>query len=604
MGRINKANWKKTIYYLKRNGFRETWYAVAERLKERKMPPYVWVPPSETELGAQRIQWREKGFTAAFSILVPVYRTKPEYLRELTDSLRRQTYPNWELILADATEDDSVERILRDVSTFGEVDFGDGVQNMLYSQSSVMDAACSEAYGSGEMKGQSTEEMVGASWNRGREAVAHGKDDLEKIGQQAGRNRTLGKEPGQDFPVSEAASPAFRPGRIRYIPLAENAGIAENTNQALPYAAGDYVGLLDHDDILTENALYEMAAAVEEGIRRGVRPWMLYSDEDKCSGDRSEYYEPHFKEDFNLDLLLSNNYICHFLIMKRELIQRLKFRKEFDGSQDYDLVLRAVYALREQESTIVHVPKVLYHWRCHPGSTAENPQSKLYAYESGKRAVQEFVRTMGWQAEAVETAHVGFYCLRYEGGIFACRPDVGAVGGRVVRRGRTVGGRFACFGEPFCGMATEEGRNDGMCPDKFSAVEGSLTGQENAGVGTERRQWDGGSRREGVVLYENLPVSYSGYLHRAKLPQDACAVDIRNIRVRPECRELFRQVVGVPYKTVGGKDMFDASLLPEDCDICRVSLELGRALRKAGYRILYLPHRDSDVKIRSGVVCF
>ena len=118
------------------------------------------------------------------------------------------------------------------------------------------------------------------------------------------------------------------------------------------------------------------------------------------------------------------------------------------------------------------------------------------------------------------------------------------------------------------------------------------------------RRGDRGSRREGVVLYENLPVSYSGYLHRAKLPQDACAVDIRNIRVRPECRELFRQVVGVPYKTVGGKDMFDASLLPEDCDICRVSLELGRALRKAGYRILYLPHRDSDVKIRSGVVCF
>ncbi len=476
MGRVNKANLKKTLYYLKRNGIRKTWYAILERLEERRRP-YVWVPPAREELGAQRTSWREGGPAPTFSILVPLYRTKPQYLRELVESVRCQTYPRWELILADATEDDSVERILR-------------------------------------------------NW----EDVEHAR-------------------------------------RIRYIRLAENAGISENTNQALLYATGDYAGLLDHDDILTENALHEMAAAIEAGTRRGKRPRMLYSDEDKCNGDRSEYYEPNFKEDFNLDLLLSNNYICHFLVMERELMQKIKLRREYEGAQDYDLVLRAAWALREEEDAIVHVPRVLYHWRCHTGSTAENPRSKLYAYENGRRAIQEFVRRAGWQAQVLDTDHVGFYKLSYQGDIFRIRTDVGAVGGRLVRKGKTVGGRLLQAGE----------RPGGALPHGVEA--------------------GGAPAREGEVLYKNLPVHYSGYLHRAQLPQDACAVDIRNIRVRPECRELFRQVVGVEYGTVPGGEIFDASLLPAGCGIRQVSLELGRALRAAGYRILYLPEKEFDRKI-------
>ena len=99
---------------------------------------------------------------------------------------------------------------------------------------------------------------------------------------------------------------------------------------------------------------------------------------------------------------------------------------------------------------------------------------------------------------------------------------------------------------------------------------------------------------DGSIFYENLPVNYSGYLHRAILPQDAFAVDIRNIRVRPECRELFRQVTGVCYRALQGTDIFDVSVLPEGFDIRRASLELGRALQEAGYRILYLPTKDSD----------
>lgn len=545
MGRVNKANLKKTLYYLKRNGIRKTWYAILERLEERRQRPYVWVPPAGEELEAQRDYWREGENAPTFSILVPLYRTKTQYLRELVESVRRQTYPGWELILADATEDDSVERILRD---WGDVE---------------------AEFGSGDVEAESG----GAA---GRKAVKA--ESAGAPGRWAGEHAR----------------------RIRYIRLAENAGISENTNQALLYATGDYAGLLDHDDILTENALHEMAAAIEAGTRRGKRPRMLYSDEDKCNGDRSEYYEPNFKEDFNLDLLLSNNYICHFLVMERELMQKLKLRREYEGAQDYDLVLRAAWALREEEDAIVHVPRVLYHWRCHTGSTAENPRSKLYAYENGRRAIQEFVRRAGWQAQVLGTAHVGFYKLSYQGDIFRIRTDVGAVGGRLVRKGRTVGGRLLQAGErPGGALQNSVQGGRGALADGVQGGSGALPDGVQGGGGAlpDGVEAGGALAREGEVLYKNLPVHYSGYLHRAQLPQDACAVDIRNIRVRPECRELFRQVVGVEYGTVPGEEIFDASLLPAGCGIRQVSLELGRALRAAGYRILYLPEKEFDRKI-------
>lgn len=535
MGRISVANLKKTIYYLQRNGIRKTWYAVWERLEERKAPSYIWRPVPEEELMLQRSLWRERGYTVTFSIVVPLYRTKPIFLRELADSLRCQTYPGWELILADATEDDSVERVVREIADYGGVDF------------------CKEDSGPGE-KG------------------------------------------------AEKGSLAFARGRIRYISLAQNAGIAENTNQALFYAAGDYVGLLDHDDVLTESALYEMAKAVTEGIQRGIRPQMLYSDEDKCNGDRTKYYEPNYKEDFNLDLLLSNNYICHFLVMDRELIGRLKFRKEYEGAQDYDLVLRAAYVLREQEAAIVHVPDVLYHWRCHLGSTAENPRSKLYAYEGGRRAIQDYADRAGWKAAAVQTAHVGFYALRYEGSVFDSRTDVGAVGGRVVRKGRVASGRLTDGHE-----AAEEPEGRAV-PGEDVRGSSLMDGHGVAGIPDGREVRHAGaiggspSRRGGAVLYENLPIHYSGYLHRAILPQDAYAVDLRNIQVRPECRDLFERITGVPYQEVPSEDIFDAALLPEDCDIRELSLALGRALHEAGYRVLYLPGDRKDVCVdRKGV---
>lgn len=118
-----------------------------------------------------------------------------------------------------------------------------------------------------------------------------------------------------------------------YVRLQENGGISENTNQALAYATGDYCGLVDHDDILTPDALYEMARAITEAVSEGKeKPVLLYSDEDKCDAQGNHFYDPHIKQDFNLDLLLTNNYICHLCVVETAWIQKLQIRRQYDGS--------------------------------------------------------------------------------------------------------------------------------------------------------------------------------------------------------------------------------------------------------------------------------
>ena len=205
--------------------------------------------------------------------------------------------------------------------------------------------------------------------------------------------------------------------RIRYEDLKENLGIAENTNAAFAMARGDFIALLDHDDLLAPNALYEIAAALEEHPEADV----IYTDEDKVTTDLSEHFQPHLKPDFNLDLLRSNNYICHFTVIETAFLKELKLRSGFDGAQDYDLVLRA-YAAGGQ---FVHVPKVLYHWRCHEASTASNPQSKRYAYEAGQRALEDYCLRKGWKATVSGLKHLGFYREDYEDSVFCQRPEIG-----------------------------------------------------------------------------------------------------------------------------------------------------------------------------------
>lgn len=450
MGGINRENLKKTWYYLQRNGLRSALAAAGERILEEKRE-YTYAEPSGETLTAQKNRHWE--YSPLISIVSPAYRTAPKYLREMIASVLGQTYGGWELLIADATEDDSVESVVR----------------------------------------------------------------------------------------------TFDDSRIRYLRLPGNSGIAENTNRALEQARGEYIGLLDHDDVLTADALYEMADRIVSGEAEGIRRKLLYSDEDKCNQNNTCYFEPHYKEKFNLDLLLCNNYICHFLVMESSLLRGLGLRSEFDGAQDFDLVLRAAGELMERPESIEHIPRVLYHWRCHTGSTAANPQSKRYAYEAGLRAVQAFADAKGWAAQAAERKHLGFYALRYKPDILSARPDVGAEGGRLVYRGRIVGGML---------------REDGKMP------------------------------------YQGLPAVFSGYMHRAALCQDAPALDIRCIRVRPGCRKLFEQVTGAPYREDRDGGRFDCRTLPPGADVQKLSLAFGTALRAEGYRLVWNP--DWTEKLRGG----
>lgn len=200
---------------------------------------------------------------------------------------------------------------------------------------------------------------------------------------------------------------AKKDSRILWKKLEENKGIAENTNEAFAMATGEFAGLLDHDDLLAPNALYEVAKALETEPDIDV----LYTDEDKVRGDEVlEHFQPHLKPDFNIDLLRSNNYICHFFVVRKSLLEKTGgFRREYDGAQDYDFIFRCTKAAGK----IHHIPEILYHWRTHQSSTADNPESKLYAFEAGKRAIEENLRQNGLIGEVSHTKDYGFYRVKY-----------------------------------------------------------------------------------------------------------------------------------------------------------------------------------------------
>ncbi|MGN1147705.1 MAG: glycosyltransferase [Lachnospiraceae bacterium] len=479
MSKLNIANLKKTIYYLKRNGLRDTYLAALERLRKKTEEAYVYEAPTAETLDEQRAQARRgKEGGPYFSILVPAYRTNPDYLKAMVDSVLMQSYEHLELIIADASEDMSVESVVKE----------------------------------------------------------------------------------------------YRDERIRYLHLTENKGISDNTNAALGAASGDYIGLLDHDDLLTPDALFEMAYAIQQAKRAGVTLQLLYSDEDKCDETGHYYYEPHRKKEFNLDLILSNNYICHFTVMQAGLMKKLMLRREYDGAQDYDLVLRGIQTIFngksgeddgvfwgiEAEKMICHIPKVLYHWRCHRGSTAENPQSKQYAYEAGGRAIADFLKENGMNGQVIPTKHLGFYRIAYQPDLLSERPDVGAVGGKLLDRNNKITG----------GIYTKEGE----CP------------------------------------YKGLYKDFSGYMHRASLLQDAFAVDIRLMKIRPELFSLAeaaadRYLVQTgPDIRCGQKNTTGESIAMEEdgtvrClvsglteqEYCALSIAVCKAIQDAGYHIVWNP---------------
>ncbi len=201
---------------------------------------------------------------------------------------------------------------------------------------------------------------------------------------------------------------AMKDERFRYVILGENKGISGNTNAAIEMATGDFIVLADHDDTLAPDALFECVKAINQDPEIDV----VYTDEDKLDIDGGELFEPHFKPDFNPDLLTSVNYICHLFVVNHELLLEVGlFKEEFDGAQDYDFILRCT----EKARKICHIPKALYHWRCHQDSTASNPESKLYAFEAGARAVKAHYDRLGIPVKSVEKGiDYGIYHTTFE----------------------------------------------------------------------------------------------------------------------------------------------------------------------------------------------
>lgn len=322
----------------------------------------------------------------------------------------------------------------------------------------------------------------------------------------------------------------YKDKRIVYKKLLENKGISDNTNEGILMAKGDYIALLDHDDLLTKDALYETALEIEKEKKEGKVAKVIFSDEDKCNSDGSHFFAPHYKMGYNRELLYTNNYICHFLVCKAELMKELLLRKEFDGAQDFDFVLRATsYVNKETENdknvSICHISKILYHWRCHENSTAENPESKMYAYEAGKRAVQAAFDSMGRDVQVVHSRHLGFYQpdIEKKEQLFNRNEKLGCIGGAVYKGKRVVGGAM---------------------------------------------------NQQGVVLYLGLHKRFEGYMNRAHLMQSAYAVDIRNIMVRKELCPILEET----------KKALDKEKNP---DYAKASMEFCEKIRKMGYEIVY-----------------
>ncbi len=281
-----------------------------------------------------------------FSILVPLYNTPREFLTAMLDSVVAQTYKNWELCLADGS--DIGGSIGSDIGGSIGSDIGGSIG------SDIGGSIGSDIGGS-----------IGSGGNHsyvGEICREYQKADREKNGGQ---------------------------GRIIYQKLEKNEGISGNTNRCLALATGEYIGLFDHDDILHPSVLYEYAKAINE---QGAD--YIYCDETTFkNNDINKMLTMHFKPDYAVDNLRANNYICHFSVFHRHLLDGSElFRTKYDGSQDHDMILR----LTDKAKKVVHVPKLMYYWRSHAGSVASGIQAKTYAVDAAKGAVADHLRKHGY----------------------------------------------------------------------------------------------------------------------------------------------------------------------------------------------------------------
>ncbi len=197
--------------------------------------------------------------------------------------------------------------------------------------------------------------------------------------------------------------------KISWTRLSKNLGISGNMNAAAELATGEIIALYDHDDFLEPDALYEVIKAFNEKDYD-----VVYTDEDKYEDSTGRYVGPNFKPDFSPALLQSTNYICHFLAIKREAYERAggKLYPEFDGAQDFDLVLRLMDSTTPDK--IKHIPKILYHWRMHDGSTALDADNKTWAYDAGERALEAWIARHKNHGKIMKTEISGHYHMRFE----------------------------------------------------------------------------------------------------------------------------------------------------------------------------------------------
>lgn len=217
-----------------------------------------------------------------------------------------------------------------------------------------------------------------------------------------------GSDKEHDYVETICRQTAEQDKRIRYVKLKENLGISDNTNACIDMSTGDYLALLDHDDLLHPAALHECMKAVCENDAD-----FIYTDEATFkSPNKNRLITEHYKPDFALDNLRANNYICHFTAFSRELQEKTgKFRSEYNGSQDHDMILR----LSANAKRITHIPEILYYWRAHSNSVSADIGSKEYAIEAGKNAVRASIAHCGYRAEIESSAmYPTIYRIRYE----------------------------------------------------------------------------------------------------------------------------------------------------------------------------------------------
>lgn len=197
--------------------------------------------------------------------------------------------------------------------------------------------------------------------------------------------------------------------RISWCRLHDNLGISGNMNAAADLAKGDVIALYDHDDFLEPDCLFEVALAWNEKDYD-----FIYTDEDKYEDETGRYVGPNFKPDFSPALLQSTNYVCHFLAIRKDVWEQVggKLRSEYDGAQDFDLMLRLMDVCKPEN--IHHIPKILYHWRMHAGSTALDADNKTWAYDAGQRALEDWTKRNNSHGHIVDTEIQGHYHMRFD----------------------------------------------------------------------------------------------------------------------------------------------------------------------------------------------